>query len=54
MRDHSSDVPPVERDWPGVGGETPESLSLDPFADGSANGKIILTIGQAAAVRGRS
>lgn len=49
MSDHSSNVPSVERDWPGVGGETPESLSLDPFAGGSANGKIILTIGQAAA-----
>lgn len=54
MSDHSDTMPHVERDWPGVGGETPESLSLDPFAGGSANGKIILTIGQAAANLNRS
>ncbi|MEZ0497975.1 M10 family metallopeptidase C-terminal domain-containing protein [Sphingomonas sp. IW22] len=38
----------VERDWPGVGGETPESLSLDPFAGGTYNDKPIYTVGQAA------
>lgn len=54
MSDHDSNEPHVERDWPGVGGETPESLSLDPFAGGTANDKIILNVAQVAANLNRS
>ena len=54
MSDHDSNEPHVERDWPGVGGESPESLSLDPFAGGTANDKIILNVAQVAANLNRS
>lgn len=38
--------PWVERDWPGVQGEDPESFSLDPFAGGTYRDKPIFNLTQ--------